>query len=191
MCKLRWKVLDVRIWWWDEIEWQKSAHSVINEAVRVQKMLWWKILLRWIFENLYGCTPLHWGHPHLTSHKFENSPFKRYEWRYNPIQKRNSPDLNRLPNTQSWNSRIVPNSIPQPYCPDVQMSAGFSAIWCKQKTARPQLKRPPSRGQRFGTLVRREFQLRTWSEDASRNFWAWSSRGFCVEVLGSAAYPLP
>ena len=103
---------------WDWME--KSVHSVINEAMRAQKMLWWKILLRWIFENLYGCTPLHWGHPHLTSHKFENSPFKRYEWRYNPIQKRNSPDLNRLPNTRSWNSRIVPNSIPQPYCPDVR-----------------------------------------------------------------------
>ena len=35
MCKIWWKVTDARIWCWDEIKWQKSAHSAINDEMRI------------------------------------------------------------------------------------------------------------------------------------------------------------
>ena len=37
ICKIWWKVIAGRIWWWDEIEWQKCAPSVINNVGRTPK----------------------------------------------------------------------------------------------------------------------------------------------------------
>ena len=35
--KIWWKVVAARIWWWDEVEWEKSALNVINDVERTQK----------------------------------------------------------------------------------------------------------------------------------------------------------
>ena len=37
ICKIWWKVIAGRICWWDEIEWQKCAPSVINNVGRTPK----------------------------------------------------------------------------------------------------------------------------------------------------------
>ena len=64
MCKIWWKVVDARIWWWKEIEWQKARITSSMTLCAPTKILWWNILLRRIIYDLCDCTPLHWGHPH-------------------------------------------------------------------------------------------------------------------------------
>ena len=44
---------------WNEFEWQKRALNSINDVERAQKMQ--KILLRWIFQDPIGWTPLTGG----------------------------------------------------------------------------------------------------------------------------------
>ena len=50
MCKIWWKVIVARIWWCDEIEWQKARIASSMTLCTSEKMLWWKILL----EHLRG-----------------------------------------------------------------------------------------------------------------------------------------
>ena len=66
MCNIWWKVTAARLWWWDGIEWQKARIASSMILCAPPKMIWWKILLRRIFQDLYDCTPLHGGHPRLT-----------------------------------------------------------------------------------------------------------------------------
>ena len=37
ICKIWWKVIAGRIWWWDEFEWQKCVPSVINNVGHTPK----------------------------------------------------------------------------------------------------------------------------------------------------------
>ena len=49
ICKIWWKVIAGRIWWWDEILWQNCAPSVIDNVGCIPKNATVKILLRRIF----------------------------------------------------------------------------------------------------------------------------------------------
>ena len=71
ICKIWWKVIAGRIWWWDEIERQKCAPSVINNVGHIPKNATIKSFTSTEFFNTHQVWLPLWGDIHFANKKRE------------------------------------------------------------------------------------------------------------------------